>query len=56
MKWAVFFFQERRLTSNGFAWIATDAATRQVIAFHVGDRSRTSTRKDSERFLSNMLV
>ncbi len=26
-------------------WLAMDADTRQVIAFHVGDRSRTSARK-----------
>jgi insertion element IS1 protein InsB len=26
-------------------WIAMDARSRQVIAFHIGDRSRTSARK-----------
>ena len=29
-------------TNRQWVWIAMDAATRQVIAFHVGDRSQTS--------------
>ena len=32
-------------TNKQWLWLALDAQTRQVLAFHVGDRSRRSARK-----------
>jgi hypothetical protein len=41
MNWPA--LSRRTLTSNGFGWIVVDTTTCQLIAFHVRDRSRTST-------------
>ena len=34
----------QRKTNKQWVWIAMDAITRQIIAFHVGDRSRASAK------------
>jgi insertion element IS1 protein InsB len=35
----------KRKANKSWIWIAMDATSRQVIAFHVGDRSRRSAKR-----------
>jgi len=46
-------------SNKQWIWIALDAKTRQILAFHVGDRSRESARqlwgKNNRRFTGNTL-
>jgi IS1 family transposase len=41
----------QKKTHKQWIWIAMDAQTRQVIAFHVGDRSRRSAKNYGRRSL-----
>jgi insertion element IS1 protein InsB len=35
----------KKTANKQWVWIAMDATTRQIIAFHVGDRSRDSAKE-----------
>jgi insertion element IS1 protein InsB len=41
----------QKKANKQWIWIAMDATTRQVMAFHVGDRSRKSAKRLWRRFL-----